>query len=118
MEDGADAQEEASEYGPQLRDQVELHHLTKVGVVAGGVWLELRGENKSEKKGKKGKEVNHQLETSVAAVGTISITASTTASAIVAATATVAAATTVSAGTAIVAALPFPLLLLFLQLLL
>lgn len=41
LEDGADAQEEASEDGPQLRDQVELHHLTQVGVVAGGVGLEL-----------------------------------------------------------------------------
>lgn len=42
MEDGADAQEEAPEDGPQLRDQVELHHLAQVGVVAGGVGLELQ----------------------------------------------------------------------------
>lgn len=41
MEDGADAQEEAPEDGPQLRDQVKLHHLTQVGVVAGSVRLEL-----------------------------------------------------------------------------
>lgn len=41
VEDGADAQEEAPEDGPQLRDQVKLHHLTQVGVVAGSVRLEL-----------------------------------------------------------------------------
>lgn len=41
VEDGADAQEEAPEDGPQLWDQVKLHHLTQVGVVAGSVRLEL-----------------------------------------------------------------------------
>lgn len=41
VEDGANAQEEAPEDGPQLRDQVKLHHLTQVGVVAGRVRLEL-----------------------------------------------------------------------------
>lgn len=41
VEDGADAQEEAPEDGPQLRDQVKLHHLTQVGVIAGSVRLEL-----------------------------------------------------------------------------
>jgi len=44
VEDGADAQEEAAEDGPQLWDQIELHHLTQVGVVAGGVGLELEAE--------------------------------------------------------------------------
>lgn len=43
VEDGADAQEEAAEDGPKLWDQVELHHLTQVGVVAGGVGLKLDG---------------------------------------------------------------------------
>lgn len=41
MEDGADAQEEAPEDGPQLWDQVKLHHFTQVGVVAGSMGLEL-----------------------------------------------------------------------------
>lgn len=41
VEDGADAQEEAPEDGPQLRDQVKLHHFTQVGVVAGSMGLEL-----------------------------------------------------------------------------
>lgn len=41
VEDGADPQEEAAEDGPKLWDQVELHHLTQVGVVAGGVGLKL-----------------------------------------------------------------------------
>lgn len=50
VEDGADAQKEASEYGPQLRDQVKLHHLAKVGVVAGGVWLELHRRKQVRKK--------------------------------------------------------------------
>lgn len=49
VEDGADAQEEAPEDGPQLGDQVKLHHFTQVGVVAGGMGLELE---------KKGKDVN------------------------------------------------------------
>lgn len=75
VEDRADSQEEASEYGPQLRDQVELHHLAKVGVVAGGVWLELKGENKKERKGS---DENRQLETPVAAVGPASATATAT----------------------------------------
>lgn len=41
MEDGADAQEETPEDGPQLRDQVKLHHFTQMGVVARGMGLEL-----------------------------------------------------------------------------
>lgn len=41
VEDGADAQEEAPEDGPQLRDQVKLHHFAQVGVVAGSVRLKL-----------------------------------------------------------------------------
>lgn len=45
MEDGADTQEEASEDGSQLRDQVELHHFTQVGVVAGSMGLELKRTN-------------------------------------------------------------------------
>lgn len=42
VEDWADSQEEAPEDGPQLRDQVELHHFTQVGVVAGSMGLELK----------------------------------------------------------------------------
>lgn len=49
MEDGADAQEEAPEDGPQLGDQVELHHLTQVGVVAGSMGLELEKEKVRQK---------------------------------------------------------------------
>lgn len=49
MEDGADAQEEAPEDGPQLRDQVELHHFTQVGVVAGSMGLELEKKEKVRK---------------------------------------------------------------------
>lgn len=41
VEDRADAQEEAPEDGPQLRDKVKLHHFTQVGVVAGGMGFEL-----------------------------------------------------------------------------
>lgn len=41
VEDRADAQEEAPEDGPQLRDKVKLHHFTEVGVVAGGMGFEL-----------------------------------------------------------------------------
>lgn len=52
MEDGADAQEEAPEDGPQLGDQVKLHHFTQVGVVAGGMGLELE---------KKGQDVNKDI---------------------------------------------------------
>lgn len=46
MEDGADAQEKAPEDGPQLRDQVKLHHFTQVGVVAGSVGLELEKKDR------------------------------------------------------------------------
>lgn len=49
MEDRADAQEEAPENGPQLGDQVKLHHFTQVGVVAGGMGLELEKEERVEK---------------------------------------------------------------------
>lgn len=42
VEDGADAQEEAPEDGSQLGDQVELHHLTQVVVVARSVGLKLQ----------------------------------------------------------------------------
>ena len=45
VEDGADAQEEAPEDGPQFRDQVELHHFTQLGVVAGSMGLELEIKN-------------------------------------------------------------------------
>lgn len=47
VEDGADSQEEASQHSAQLRDQVELHHLTQVRVVTGGVGLELSRGTKS-----------------------------------------------------------------------
>lgn len=45
LEDGADAQEEAPEDGPQLRDQIELHHFTQVGVVTGSMGPELQDRN-------------------------------------------------------------------------
>lgn len=41
VEDEADAQEEAPEDCSQLGDQVKLHHFTQLGVVAGGMGLEL-----------------------------------------------------------------------------
>ena len=44
VEDGTDAEEEAAQHGAQLGDQVELHHLTQVGVVTGRVRLKLRRE--------------------------------------------------------------------------
>lgn len=47
VEDGADAQEEAPEDGPQLGDQVKLHHFTQVGVVAGGMGLKLEKKRKN-----------------------------------------------------------------------
>lgn len=51
VEDRADTQEEAPEHGPQLGDQVELHHFTQVVVVAGGMGLELeKRRNKCEPK--------------------------------------------------------------------
>lgn len=48
MEDGTDAQEEAPEDGPQLGDQVILHHFTELGVVAGSMGLELEKREKLE----------------------------------------------------------------------
>lgn len=42
VEDGTYAQEETPEDGPQLGDQVKLHHFTELGVVAGSVGLELK----------------------------------------------------------------------------
>lgn len=48
MEDGADSQEEAPEDGPQLRDQVELHHFTQVGVITGSMGLELKTEKRAD----------------------------------------------------------------------
>lgn len=47
VEDGADAQEETPEDGPQLGDQVKLHHFTQVGVVAGGMGLKLEKKRKN-----------------------------------------------------------------------
>lgn len=41
LEDCANTQEEASEDGPQLRDQIKLHHFTQVGVVTGSMGLKL-----------------------------------------------------------------------------
>lgn len=41
VEDRADSQEEAPEDGPQLRDQVKLHHFTQVVVITGGMGLKL-----------------------------------------------------------------------------
>lgn len=49
VEDRADAQEEAPENGPQLGDQVKLHHFTQLGVVAGRMGLELEKKEKMEK---------------------------------------------------------------------
>lgn len=46
MEDGTDAQEETPEDGPQLGDQVILHHFTELRVVAGSVGLELERREK------------------------------------------------------------------------
>ncbi|MEQ2214364.1 hypothetical protein XENOCAPTIV_002923, partial [Xenoophorus captivus] len=42
LEDGSDAQEEAPENGPQLRDQIKLHHFTQLGVVTGSMGLKLQ----------------------------------------------------------------------------
>lgn len=42
LEHQSDAQEELAQDGPQLRDQVKLHDLTKQRVVSGSVGLELQ----------------------------------------------------------------------------
>lgn len=44
LEHQSDAQEELAQDGPQLRDQVKLHDLTKQRVVSGHVGLELKRE--------------------------------------------------------------------------
>lgn len=41
VEDQPDAQEELAQHGAQLGDQLELHHLTQVRVVGGGMCPEL-----------------------------------------------------------------------------
>lgn len=46
LEHQSDAQEELAQDGPQLRDQVKLHDLTKQRVVSGRVGLELQREHK------------------------------------------------------------------------
>lgn len=46
VEDGTDAQEKTPEDGPQLGDQVILHHFTELGVVAGSMGLELDNREK------------------------------------------------------------------------
>lgn len=50
MEHQPDPQEELPQHGPQLRDQVKLHDLTQERVVAGGVRLELMGEDSHAKR--------------------------------------------------------------------
>lgn len=61
MEDGADAQEEAPEDGSQLRDQVELHHFTQVGVVAGSMGLELERTNVLIRHKQRSRDTNYQI---------------------------------------------------------
>lgn len=46
VEEQADAQEEPPQHGAQLGDQVELHDLTQVRVIGGGVCPELAGIQK------------------------------------------------------------------------
>lgn len=47
MEDGTDAEEKPPQSSTELRNEVELHHLAQMVVVAGGVRLELRETNDS-----------------------------------------------------------------------
>lgn len=42
VEDGTDAEEKSPQSSTELRNEVELHHLTQMVVVAGGMRLELR----------------------------------------------------------------------------
>lgn len=42
MEDGTDAEEKSPQSSTKLRNEVELHHLAQMVVVAGGMRLELR----------------------------------------------------------------------------
>ncbi len=42
MEDRTDAKEKSSQSSAKLRNEVELHHLTQMVVVAGGMRLELK----------------------------------------------------------------------------
>lgn len=55
VEDGTDPQEETPEDSSQLGDEVKLHHFTQVGVVAGGMGLELEEEDARRQKS------NHQF---------------------------------------------------------